>query len=130
MNVADHNDPGMTRPDTGDTRGGEAGNGDRGSTDSLYAWASGPGNTNDVSQTSILIDPDPKPQRMGPERWVIGGGTVVALVAAFIAFTAGSTPSHAMPSPFTGQPTQSAPARSGPEQAATPTTCPSITLAP
>ena len=29
----------------------------------------------------------PNPQRMGPERWVIGGGTVVALVAAFIAFT-------------------------------------------
>ena len=71
-------------------------------------------------------------QRMGPERWVIGGGAVVALVAAFIAFTAGGTPSHAMPSPFAPEPTQSAPAQGIPLHVTVvaPTTCTSLTPAP
>jgi hypothetical protein len=70
------------------------------------------------------------PQRMGPERWVIGGGTVVALVAAFIAFTAGGTPSHAMPSPFATQPYQSAPGQGVPGQGVPSTTCTSFTPGP
>jgi hypothetical protein len=77
----------------------------------------------------------PNPQRMGPERWVIGGGTVVALVAAFIAFTAGGTPSHAMPSPFATQPYQSAPGQGVPGQGVPgqgipSTTCTSFTPGP
>jgi hypothetical protein len=134
MSDAGHNDPGVTRPDTGDTRTGGPGNGGSGLTDPLYAWASGPSNANYASETSVLTDPggqaDANPQRMGPERWVIGGGTVVALVAAFVAFTAGGTPSRAMPSPFTPQPAQSAPAQSGSGQGTPPTTCPSVTPAP
>jgi hypothetical protein len=134
MSDTDHNDPGMTRPDMGGTRIGGPGNGGSGVADPLYAWASGPSNTNNASETSILINPndpaDPNPRRMGPERWVIAAGTVVGLVAAFIAFTAGGTPSHAMPSPFTPQPVQSAPAQSGSGHGTPPTTCPSVTPVP
>jgi hypothetical protein len=173
MSDVDHNRPGMTRPDTGDTGiGGVAGDATgifavlgpspgafaapgrpegnavpgSGLVDPLYAWASGPGgpaDTNGASETSVLINPgNPSPQRMGPERWVIAGGTVVALAAAFVAFTAGGTPSHAMPSPFSSAPAQSAPAQSGPGQSlpaqgaqprgtsATPATCPPVTPAP
>jgi hypothetical protein len=42
----------------------------------------------------------PRPRRAGGDRWIIAVGTVVGVVAAFVAFTAGSPPSHAMPSPF------------------------------
>ena len=147
MSDVDHNGPGMTRPDMDDTGIGGAGQDATGIlVDPLYAWASGPagpGDTNGASHTSVLINPgNPDPQRMGPERWVIAAGTVVALVAAFVAFTAGGTPSHAMPSPFASQPAQSAPAQSGPGQSlpaqgtpnggtpATPATCPPLTPAP
>ena len=119
--------------------GGPAG--DRPSIDPLFAWASDssrPSDTGNAGEANALINPgDPNPQRMGPERWVIAGGTVVALVAAFIAFTAGGTPIHAMPSPFAQQPAQSAPAQSGSGQgtppyatAVTPTTCTPATPTP
>jgi len=55
---------------------------------------------------------------LGPERWLIAGGTVVAAIAAFVAFTAGSPPVHAMPSPFSP-----APAAAAHAQPAAPATC-------
>jgi hypothetical protein len=103
--------------------------------DPPFTWASDP------SEATGRGASGPSPRRMGPERWVIAGGTVVALVAGFIAFTSG-TPSHAMPSPFSAQPAQSAPAQSLPRQSTpaqgnpshatvvTPTTCTSVTPAP
>lgn len=44
-------------------------------------------------------------RRVVPELWLIAGGTIVAMIAAFVAFTASSPPVHAMPSPFSPAPT-------------------------
>ena len=53
-------------------------------------------------------------ERTSLQRWVIGAGSVVAAVAAAVAFTAGGTPSRAMQSPFDppATPASSAPATS------------------
>ena len=40
------------------------------------------------------------PKGMAPDRWLMAGGTVVAMIAAYVAFSVGSPPVHAMPSPF------------------------------
>jgi hypothetical protein len=64
----------------------------------------------------------PRPARkLGPERWLMAGGTAIAMIAAFVAFTAGSPPVHAMPSPFGPAPASTTHAR-----LATPATCPPV----
>ena len=49
-------------------------------------------------------------ERTTLQRWVIGGGTVVAAVAAVVAFTAGGTPIRATQSPFDPATTAPSPA--------------------
>lgn len=59
-------------------------------------------------------------ERTRLQRWVIGAGTVVAVVAAVVAFTAGGTPSRAMRSPFDPAPSPTSPARLTPAICPTP----------
>jgi hypothetical protein len=47
-------------------------------------------------------------ERTPLQRWVIGAGTVVAVAAATVAFTAGGSPSRAMQSPFDPAPAPAA----------------------
>jgi hypothetical protein len=58
------------------------------------------------------------------QRWVIGAGTVVAVVAAVVAFTAGGTPNRASQAPFDPAPSPASAARTAP---ATPAICPTPT---
>jgi len=54
---------------------------------------------------------EPEPvERTRLQRCVIGAGTVVAAVAAVVAFTAGGTPNRAMQSPFDPAPAPASPA--------------------
>jgi hypothetical protein len=57
-------------------------------------------------------------ERTRLQRWVIGAGTVVAAVAAAVAFTAGGTPHRVMQSPL--GPAPSSPARATPAACGTP----------
>jgi hypothetical protein len=63
------------------------------------------------------MDAPENPEWTTLQRWVIGVGTVVAVVAAVIAFTAGGTPNRAMQAPFDPP----APTRATPAICVTPT---------
>jgi hypothetical protein len=59
-------------------------------------------------------------ERTRLQRCVIGVGTVVAVAAAAVAFTAGGTPNRAMQAPIDLTPTATATARATPATCTTP----------
>jgi hypothetical protein len=59
-------------------------------------------------------------ERTRLQRWVIGSGTVVAVVSAVVALTTGGTPDRAMQAPFGPAPTATSQARANPATCTTP----------